>query len=322
MKKIIISIIIGVILIIGIFMLVKREAKGNTEIKVAEVTHSIFYAPFYVAIENDYFKNEGIDINLILTPGADKVSAAVLSNDVQIGFAGPESTIYVYNGGEDDYIKSFAGLTKRDGQFIVARTNKEFNLNDLKGHEILVGRKGGMPALNFINALKNGNVSESGININYSIDFASLTGSFISGVGDYVNLFEPNATKLEEQGLGYIVGSIGKLSGDVPYTAFNARKSYIENNPEIIEGFRKALNKGLEFVKNNDSDEIAKVILKQFPDSSLNEIAKIVARYKENDTWLDNTFISEDSFKNLEDIMIHSDLLHDYVDYNKLIINE
>jgi NitT/TauT family transport system substrate-binding protein len=323
MKKIIITIIIGLILIIGIIKIIPKENKKDiTTIKVAEVTHSVFYAPFYVAIENNYFKENDLDIDLILTSGADKVSAAVLSNDVQIGFAGPESTIYVYNGGESDYIKSFAGLTKRDGQFIVGRENKELSLKDLKGKEILVGRKGGMPALNFLNALKNSNVKENDININYSIDFASLSGSFIAGVGDYVNLFEPNATKLEEQGLGYIVGSIGELSGEVPYTAFNARKSYIENNPTIIKEFRAAINKGLEYVKNNTAQDIAKVIQPQFPDTSLNEITKIVDRYKKYDTWLNNSFISEESFINLEDIMIDANLLNQYVNYNDLIINE
>ena len=323
MKKIIITIIISLILIIGIIKIIPKENKKDiTTIKVAEVTHSVFYAPFYVAIENNYFKENDLDIDLILTSGADKVSAAVLSNDVQIGFAGPESTIYVYNGGESDYIKSFAGLTKRDGQFIVGRENKELSLKDLKGKEILVGRKGGMPALNFFNALKNSNVKENDININYSIDFASLSGSFIAGVGDYVNLFEPNATKLEEQGLGYIVGSIGELSGEVPYTAFNARKSYIENNPTIIKEFRAAINKGLEYVKNNTAQDIAKVIQPQFPDTSLNEITKIVDRYKKYDTWLNNSLISEESFINLEDIMIDANLLNQYVNYNDLIINE
>ena len=323
MKKIIITIIIGLILIIGIIKTIPKENKKDlTTIKVAEVTHSVFYAPFYVAIENNYFKENDLDIDLILTSGADKVSAAVLSNDVQIGFAGPESTIYVYNGGESDYIKSFAGLTKRDGQFIVGRENKELSLKDLSGKEILVGRKGGMPALNFLNALKNSEVKENNININYSIDFASLSGSFIAGVGDYVNLFEPNATKLEEQGLGYIVGSIGQLSGEVPYTAFNARKSYIENNPTIIKKFRAAINKGLEYVENNPAESIAKVIQPQFPDTSLNEITKIVDRYKKYDTWLNNSFISEESFMNLEDIMINANLLNKYVNYSDLIINE
>jgi len=321
MKKIIIifSVIIVVIFAILIF---KPEVKKNNKIRLAEVTHSTFYAPLYVAIENNYFKEEGIDLELTLASGADKVSAAVLSNDVDMGFAGPEATIYVYKNGEEDYLVSFSGLTKRDGQFIIGRRKEEIKLDDLKGKEIVVGRKGGMPSLNFLNALDNTNVNPKDININYSIDFSGLSGAFISGVGDYVNLFEPNATKLEQQGIGYIVASVGQYSGEVPYTAFFARKSYINTNKDLINKFRKAINKALEFVKNNNEEEIAKVISKQFSDTSMDELKTIVKRYKDNDTWLNNTYISEKSFQNLEDIMIKANLLDKYVDYNKLIINE
>lgn len=169
----------------------KKENNDLKKIRVAEVTHSMFYAPWYVAIEKGYFADEGLEIELILTPGADKVSAAVLSNDVEIGFCGPESSIYVYNGDEEDFIQSFAGLTKRDGQFIVGREKIDnFDLNMLKGKEILVGRNGGMPALNFLNALYNTGTSEEGIDINYTIDFASLSGAFIGNTGDFVNLFD------------------------------------------------------------------------------------------------------------------------------------
>lgn len=199
MKKI--FLLISGLLVISLFVLVavkvmrKNDAdKDMTKLRVAEVTHSMFYAPWYVAIENGYFKEEGLEIELILTPGADKVSAAVLSNDVEIGFCGPESSIYVYNGDEQDYIQSFAGLTKRDGQFIVGKEKIEnFSLEDLKGKEILVGRTGGMPSLNFLNALHNTNTSEEGININYSIDFAALSGAFIGGTGDFVNLFDDSS---------------------------------------------------------------------------------------------------------------------------------
>ena len=196
-KRIIISIISLLVIFIGILTFVKvtsNKDKNLTKIKLAEVTHSAFYTPLYVAIENGYFESEGIDIELILTPGADKVASAVLSNDVNVGFAGPESAIYVYNGGEKDYIKTFAGLTKRDGQFIVSR-NKDFKLEDLIGKEVLVGRYAGMPSLNFIYALKNSNIDISKVNINYSVEFAALSGSFISGVGDYVNLFDDSVRK-------------------------------------------------------------------------------------------------------------------------------
>lgn len=171
----------------------KNQTSTNenlTHVKLSEVTHSAFYAPLYVAIEEGYFKEEGIDLELILTSGADKVAAAVLSGDVSIGFAGPESAIYVYNGGEKDYLVTFAGLTKRDGQFIVSHNDKAFDWNDLKGKEVLVGRKGGMPALNFLNALKNAGIKPEEVNLNYSVEFAALAGSYIAGIGDYVNLFE------------------------------------------------------------------------------------------------------------------------------------
>ena len=300
----------------------KKEENDLRKIRVAEVTHSPFYTPFYVAIENGYFKEEGLDIELVLTPGADKVSAAVLSNDVEIGFAGPEASIYVYDGGEEDYIISFAGLTKRDGQFILAReANDNFKLEDLYNKEILVGRKGGMPSLNFLNALKKSNIDPKKININYSVEFAALSGSFIGGIGDYVNLFEPTATKLTKDNLGYVVASIGLMSGEVPYTAFNARKSFINNNEDLIRKFTKALNKGIKYTLENNETEIAKVILKQFPDSSLNDLSVIIKRYKDYDCFLDSTYISEKSFENLEDIMIDNDLLKSYVPYSDLIKN-
>ena len=319
------SIIVGLCLI-GMIAFVcftgKNEENDLRKIRVAEVTHSPFYTPFYVAIENGYFKEEGLDIELVLTPGADKVSAAVLSNDVEIGFAGPEASIYVYNGGEEDYIISFAGLTKRDGQFILAReATDNFKLEDLYNKEILVGRKGGMPSLNFLNALKKSNVDPKKININYSVEFAALSGSFIGGIGDYVNLFEPTATKLTKDNLGCVVASIGLMSGEVPYTAFNARKSFINNNEDVIRKFTKALNKGIKYTLENNEIEIAKVILKQFPDSSLNDLSVIIKRYKDYDCFLDSTYISEKSFENLEDIMIDNDLLKSYVPYSDLIKN-
>ena len=320
-------IIAGILLLICLISLITILKFDNNEtnkklekIKLAEVTHSAFYTPLYVAIEKGYFKEEGIDLELILTPGADKVASSVLSNDVNIGFAGPESAIYVYNGGEKDYLQTFAGLTKRDGQFIISK-NKDFKLEDLYGKEILVGRYAGMPSLNFINALKNNNIDTNKIKLNYSIEFAALSGSFISGVGDYVNLFEPNATSLEKEGYGYVVESIGKLSGEVPYTAFYTRKSYLKNNKDLLIKFTNAINKGLKYVNENDSKKIAEVILPQFPDISKNSLTKIIDRYKKYDSWLENPFITEESFKNLENIMIDANLLKDYVNYNDLIKN-
>lgn len=321
--KVLIGVLIIVIIIVTVAKITRNENNNNLEtIRLAEVTHSAFYAPLYVAIEKDYFKNNGIDLELILTSGADKVSAAVLSNDVEIGFAGPESAIYIYNGKEEDYLVTFSGLTKRDGQFIVSRKKiKNFSLENLKGKEVLAGRLGGMPALNFLNALKNENIDSKEVKVNTSVEFAALSGTFIAGTGDFVNLFEPNATNLAKEGYGYIVGNIGAYSGEMPYTAFYARKSYIKNNKEIIEKFTSAINEGLKFVKENSAEDIAKTILPQFPDISLTDLTTIVDNYKKYDSWLETPYISEESYKNLQDVMLDAELIKEYVPYEKLINN-
>lgn len=327
-KKIItfLSLLALVIIVVGLYFVFNNtkqdDKKDLTKVKLAEVTHSAFYAPLYVAIENGYFKEAGIDLEVILTPGADKVSAAVLSNTVDVGFAGTESAIYVYQGGEEDYLVTFAGLTKRDGQFILGRDcSKEFKLEDLYGKEILVGRQAGMPALNFLNAMKNSNIDISKINVNYAVDFASLSGSFIGGMGDYVDLFEPTATSVVKNSNACIVESIGKLSGEMPYTAFYARKSFLNKNKDTLTNFTNAINKGLEFVKNNDAKTIAKVILPQFPDSSLSDLTTIIDNYKKYDSWLENPIISETSFNNLQDILEDNKLIEKRVPFDKLINN-
>ena len=324
MKKKIIITVIGLVFIVSLFVVYsifkKEEDTSLTKIRLAEVTHSPFYAPLYVAIEEGYMEEEGIDIELLLTPGADKVAAAVLSGDVEVGFAGEESAIYIYAGEEEDYLVTFAGLTKRDGQFIISR-KEDFSWKDLEGQEVLLGRQGGMPALNFINALENAGIDPAKVNLNYSVEFASLSGSFIGGVGDYVNLFEPNATLLEQEGYGHVVASIGELSGEMPYTAFYTKKSYLEENKDLLERFSRAINKGLEYVQTHTARETAEVILPQFTDSSLDELEMFVARYKESDSWLSSTYIPEEYFKNLEDLMIENDLLEDYVPYDDLIYN-
>lgn len=310
------------LIVIVSFFKFTGEKSDLTKIKVAEVTHSVFYAPWYVAIENGYFEDEGIEIDLILTPGADNVAAAVLSNDVHIGFAGSESTVYVYVKGEKDYLQTFAGLTKRDGQLILSREKIDnFSLESMIGKEVLVGRIGGMPFLNYENGLLNEGIDKSAVNMNTSVDFADLSSAFISGTGDFVNLFEPNATKLEQEGFGYVVAAVGTYSGEVPYTAYFARKSYINENEEIINKFRKALNRGLEFVHNEDETKIAKAILNQFPSNSLNEITIMLRRYKSIDSWYKSTTINEESFDNLQTIMINADNIKEKVPFDDLVIN-
>lgn len=326
MKRFILP-IIALIIIITISVLTwdnKKEKNKLQKVKVAEVAHSIFYVPQYVAHSLGYFEEEGLDVDLILTSGADKVTAAVLSGDVQIGFCGSEATIYVYNQGEKDYLITFAGLTKRDGSFLVSRKKIDnFTVNDLKGSYIIGGREGGMPEMTLEWALtQNGIDVKKDVEIDTSIAFAAMGGAFIGGTGDFVSLFEPNAIQIEKQGLGYTVASIGELGGVVPYTAYNAKKSYIEKNPEIIEGFTKAIQKGLDYVYSHSDEEIAKVILNYFPDISLNDLTNIVGRYRKIDSWYDTTYISEKDFNHIQEIMENAGKLDKRAPYDKLVTNK
>lgn len=320
MKKFVLLIIC--VLVIGsiVFMsFYKKEDTNLKKVRVAEVTHSIFYAPQYLAHSLGYFKDEGLDVEIILTSGADKVTTAVLSGDVEIGFCGSEATIYVYNNGENDYLVNFAGLTKKDGSFLVSRSKEDFDIKNLVGKHIIAGRKAGMPAMTLEYALNINGVKTSEVNFDTSIDFASTTGAFIGGTGDYVSVFEPTASSLEKKGVGYIVASIGELGGTVPYTAYNARLSYIENNKDVIKGFTKAIDKALVYVKEHSSSEIAEVISSYFPDTSLNDITSIVDRYKNIDAWFGSTTISENDFNHVMDIMENANELTNRAPYEKLV---
>lgn len=326
MKKYIIWCLVFVLVIILVVLNVfKKEDHSNLKkLKLAEVAHTIFYAPQYAAISNGYFEEEGLDIELILANGADNVMSSVLSGDVDIGLSGTEATIYVYNGGEKDYVKTFAGLTQKDGSFLVSREKYDnFALEDLKGKTVIGGRVAGMPELTFEWALRqNGIDPKKDLTIDTSIAFAAMEGAFISGIGDFVTLFEPNALSVEKNGYGYVVAYVGELGGNVPYTAYNARSSFINNNKDVIKSFSNAINKGLKFVKDSNSLDIAKSITSFFPDTSLNDLVKIIDRYKDGGAWKKNISINEQEFVHIQDIIIAGNELDSYVDYDKLIYSE
>ena len=298
-----------------------KEEGSLQKVTLNEVAHSIFYAPMYVAIEEGYFADEGIDLELVTGFGADKVMTAVLSGESDIGFMGSESTIYTYQEGANDLIVNFAQLTQRAGNFLVAREKmSDFTWDALKGKTVLGGRAGGMPEMVFEYILKqNGINPKEDLTINQSIDFGSTAAAFSGGQGDFSVEFEPFATSLEEKGDGYIVASLGVDSGYVPYTAFSAKSSYMEKNPEIIQGFTNALQKGMDYVNSHSSEEIAKVIAPQFEETEISTIATIVERYKSQDTWKDNLIFEKDSFTLLQDILTDAGELEQTVPYEKLV---
>ncbi len=302
----------------------KREEAELTPVTLNEVAHSIFYAPQYVAVEEGYFVKEGIKLELVTGFGADKVMAAVLSGDADIGFMGSEASIYAYQQGAQDPVINFAQLTQRAGNFLVAREKMpDFKWEDLKGTDILGGRKGGMPEMVFEYILKqNGIDPEKDVNIDRSIDFGSTAAAFMGGQGDFSVEFEPSATALEQEEAGYVVASCGVDSGYVPYTAYSAKDSFIQENPQIIQGFTNALQKGMDYVNTHTPEEIAKIIKPQFPENDLKTIETIAKRYQEQDTWKENLVFEKESFELLENILEDAKELEKRVPYEELVNTE
>ena len=300
------------------------DSQKRTPVTLNEVAHSIFYAPQYAAIELGYFKDEGIDLTLINSAGADKVMTALISGDADIGFMGSEASIYVYQQGSEDFAVNFAQLTQRAGNFLVGRTAQEnFIWQDLKGKKVLGGRAGGMPEMVFEYILKkNGIDPKTDLTIDQSIDFGLTAAAFTSNDADYTVEFEPFATRLELEGNGVVVASLGVDSGYVPYTAYSAKRSYMEQHPEIIQAFTNAIQKGLDYVNTHSSEEIAKTIQPQFAETDEAVIAAIVDRYKEQDTWKKDTVFEKESFDLLQNILEEAGELTARVPYEELVITD
>ncbi len=304
--------------------LAQEKEEALTEVTLNEVAHSIFYAPMYVAIEEGYFAEEGIDLTLVTGFGADKVMTALLSGEAQIGFMGAESSVYAFQEGANDAVVNFAQLTQRAGNFLVAREEMpDFQWEDIKGKTVLGGRKGGMPQMVFEYILKKQGIDPAAdVDINQSIDFGSTAAAFSGGQGDFSVEFEPSATALEKEGAGYVVASLGVDSGYVPYTSFSAKTSYMKEHPEVIQSVTNALQRGMNYVQAHTPEEIAAVIAPQFPETDLDTITTIVARYYEQDTWKENLVFEKESFELLQDILESAGELKQRVAYEDLVTVE
>lgn len=320
MKKWLIA-CVTVLLLCGVTLSGCGKEETFTKVTLNEVAHSIFYAPQYVAIENGYFTEEGLDLELVTGYGADKTMAAVLSGEADIGFMGAEASIYASLEGAKDPVVNFAQLTQRAGNFLVAREPVEdFQWSDLEGHDILGGRKGGMPQMVFEYILRqHGLDPKKDMNIDQSIDFGSTAAAFSGGQADFTVEFEPGATLLEQEGAGYVIASLGVDSGYVPYTAYSAKGSYMEKNPEVVQKFTDALQKGMDYVNSHSAEEIAKVIQPQFEETDLKTLTTIVKRYHDQETWKDNLIFEEKSFDLLQDILESSGELSSRAAYNDLV---
>ena len=330
-RNIIIAIVLVIVVaVVGIIATIKNNSSLTEEptnelktISVSEVTRSVFYSPQYVAIAAGYFEEEGLKIDLTTGQGADNVMTAVLSNQVDIGFAGPEASIYVYNEGKEDYAQVFAQLTKTDGSFLVSSEKiEEFDWEDVKGKTVIPGRKGGVPYMTLLYVLKqNGIDPYKDLVLDDSIDFDLMASAFSTGKADFVTLFEPTASQIELSGKGYIVASVGEEAGEIPYTAYFAKKSYIEKNTDIIQKFTNAIYKGQQYVQTHTSEEIAKLISGFFPDTDLSLLANSIESYRQIDAWNTTPYMSEEDFNLLQDIIYDAGELEKYAPYSEVVNN-
>ena len=297
---------------------------GLRHIVLSEVTHSVFYAPQYVAIEKGFFAEQGLDVELINGGGADKVMTSVLTGEADIGFAGPEASIYVLNQGKEDAPVVFAQMTKRDGSFLVGRTDAPFSWEDLRGKTIIGGRAGGVPEMTLEYVMRqNGVVPQTDAAVDTTVQFNMMAGAFTGGNGDYVTLFEPTATEIERSGQGYILTSIGKESGEIPYTAYFAKASLLRDESDSVQRFTNAIAKALQYVHTHPASEIAEVIAPQFPDTSVETLTTVVQRYLDIDVWNTVPVMEQEALERLETVMETAGVLQheEWVDFAALVDN-
>ena len=328
MKKLIIGFIAVILIALSVFFIYnnnfKKEVTSDlTTIQLNEVTRSIFYAPQYVAIANGFFEEEGLNIEITTGQGADKVMTAILAGQSDIGLCGPEAAIYVYNEGKEDYVEVFAQLTQKDGSFLVSKEPTDnFSWTDLVGKTVIPGRKGGVPYMTLEYVLKqNGINPQTDLVLDDSIKFDLMAGAFTGGDAEYVTLFEPTASMTQDSEKGYVVASVGEAAGEVPYTAYCAKKSYIETNPEIIEGFTRAIYKGEQWVKEHTALEVAEKIQEFFPDTTIESLENSVQKYKDIDAWKQDPVLKEEAFNKLQEIMTEAGELEKQAPYDKVVNN-
>ena len=322
MKKVI-SVLMAVMLL-ALLCCACGGTETTTTVRLNEVTHSVFYAPQYVALELGFFEEEGLQIELTNGGGADKVMTAVVTDQADIGLAGPESCIYVYNQGKDDYPIVFAQLTKRDGSFLVGRTDEDFSWENLKGSTIIGGRAGGVPEMTLEYVMRqNGVIPGEDATVDTTVQFNMMAGAFTGGNGDYVALFEPTATEVEQAGKGYILTSIGQESGEIPYTAYFASQTFLQAHPDVVQSFTNAIAKGQQWIVAHTAAETAEVIAAQFPDTSVETLTQVVQRYKDIDAWNTTLVMERSALERLETVMETAGVLaHDeWVDFDKLVDN-
>ncbi len=325
MKKIITLLLIAAIAVIGCFCFAAcQKEKSDDVIRVNEVTHSVFYAPLYVAINKGYFEENGLKIELTNGGGSDKSMTALISGNADIALLGPETSVYVKAQGSANTAKIIGQLTQKDGSFLIGRNEeKNFKWSDLRGKEVIGGRRGGMPAMCLEYAIyQNGLIDGTDVFINYDVQFDLITAAFESGVGDYCTMFEPAASQYRSEGKGYIVSSVGAEVGNVAYTCFMATEKYISGNEDKVLLFMKSIVKAMDFCNEASNKEIAQAVAPSFATTDVNLLEKAIESYRSIDAWAKKAYMTEESFSHLQNVLLRAGTIKEKVAYSKVVCND
>lgn len=325
----------------GLAIGLTRRDRDWTVINITEVTHSIFYAPFYAAQNLGYFEDEGLSINLTNGGGSDVCMTSLISGGSDIILAGPETVVYANQEGFSDQPQVFGQLTQTDGSFIVTRdmsiTAESFSINDLQGETIIGGRAGGLPAMTLEHIIKKhfqiGDVSHDPTKVNLRTDvaFNNISSAFFEDESvKFCTLFEPTATNFvnEYPTQFKIVGSVADLLDDdetIPYTCFIAKSSYLKEHSDIAEKFLRAVKKGYDYLKTcvtDDKLENSVTALKNsFTSMTDNDLKISVKQYFTIKAWAESPVMSETSFNKLIEICSGAGKTNGITDFSKLVSN-
>ena len=325
MKKIITLLLIAAIAVIGCFCFAAcQKEKSDDVIRVNEVTHSVFYAPLYVAINKGYFEENGLKIELTNGGGSDKSMTALISGNADIALLGPETSVYVKAQGSANTAKIIGQLTQKDGSFLIGRNEeKNFKWSDLRGKEVIGGRRGGMPAMCLEYAIyQNGLIDGTDVFINYDVQFDLITAAFESGVGDYCTMFEPAASQYRSEGKGYIVSSVGAEVGNVAYTCFMATEKYISGNEDKVLLFMKSIVKAMDFCNEASNKEIAQAVAPSFATTDVSLLEKAIESYRSIDAWAKKAYMTEESFSQLQNVLLRAGTIKEKVAYSEVVCND
>lgn len=325
MKRIVALLMSIAVLTITCFAFIgcKNDKSSLRKITLNEVTRSVFYAPLYVAVSLGYFEEEGIELEIVTGGGSDNSMTALLAGEAEFALMGPETGVYVINEGKNEHPMIIGQLTKRDGSYLLSREDIDnFSWEMLRGRSVIAGRVGGMPYMTFMYILnKQGLIPGEDVEVISNIQFNLMGGAFEGGTGDFVTLFEPTATQFENNGSGYIVANIGLESGEVPYTTFMTMPQTIEDDPELVTAFMRAIYRAQIWVADASDNEIAEAMLPFFPDSDIPTLEIVANSYRETDSWMQTPVMTQDSFDRLLEIIEFNGELEKDVDFNQLIDN-